>query len=437
MQGSAERDGRDVHAVTDRLGLSSATRARMLDAITDIAKVLERPPDPYDGDKLLRASLLSGHAGYAVTLAYLDRWAPSARWRRIAARHLESAMDVVPEIARRPFFSYGFTGTGWAVQHLARWFIEVPDDALDDIDLAVLALVEDAVTISFDLQHGLVGFGLYALERLPSPIGKRMLVAIIDRLARMAESRPRGGLAWRVINAAWTEGPGALSTKTIYEPGILNGAAGVVGVLGGAIAAGIEPTAAKRLLDGAATWTWSQLRHVSRTSWTNGALGIAAVTLAAARAAELERWQDRALVLARKIAREAPRVVESGIAEGVAGTTYMFYRLYVDTGERVFADAACTFLHRLLRRRRAPEVGLAGFRRFSRAWQRGYLRDPEFPIGWTGSPSIIFGVAGIGLVLASILSGTAELDWDRPLLLSHRTLQPMSAEPARLQGLHG
>lgn len=398
------------------LALSPAVRRAAEAALADIAEVLEHPPPPHDGDKLLTVSLLSQDPGYALFYAYLDRLQPAARHRKRAQRHLARAMAMLPKASGRPFFSYGFTGASWAFQHLDRWMIEMPPDGLDDIDAALCEIVERAPTVSFDIQHGLAGFGIYALERLPAPGARRLLELIVARLGRMAEPGTEG-TTWRMVNAQWVEAPYLEQLERgMYAPGVFNGVAGIAGVLGGAVGAGI---AARPLLEGALGWIWYALRRMPRSAtWMDGALGIAAVVHAAARRAGLASWEQRAHDLALAIARARPRLVQSGLAAGAAGAALVFARLYRTTGERRFADAAVAYLERLLRRRR-PGEGLAGYRWYSPVWQRGYVGDPDFPTGWIGTPGLLVGVTGIGLALLALLDD-GDPAWDRALLLSQR-----------------
>jgi hypothetical protein len=401
---------------TNPIALSPAVRRAAETALADIAEVLEHPPPPHDGDKLLAVSLLSNEPGYALFYSYLDRLQPAARHRKRAQRYLARAMATLPKASGRPFFSYGFTGASWAFQHLAGWMLDIPPDGFDDIDAALCEIVERAPTVSFDIQHGLAGFGIYALERLPAPGAQRLLALIVERLGRMAEPGTEG-TTWRMVNAQWVEAPYLDQlARGMYDPGVFNGVAGIAGVLGGAIGAGI---AARPLLEGALRWTWYALRRMPKAGmWMDGALGIAAVTHAAARRAGLASWEERAHALALAIARAAPRMTQSGLARGAAGAAVMFARLYRTTGEPRFADAAITYLERLLRRRR-PGEGLAGYRWYSPVWQRGYVGDANFPTGWIGTPGLLVGVTGIGLALLAFLD-ERDPAWDRALLLSHR-----------------
>jgi hypothetical protein len=394
--------------------------------VSDIALALERVPPPADGDVNVVTSLLSREPGFATFYAYLDRAAPRAAWRRFGARHLNHAISRVPHMSGKPFFSYGFAGTAWAVEHLAPWFVHAADDVNDEVDDALILLVKEAPTLSYDLQHGLVGFGIYALERLPRPAGRRLLESIVARLDRTAEPHANG-LAWRTVNAAWVEGSfiGSLSKPT-YWLGPYNGIAGVIGLLGGAIRRQVAARRARRLLDGALTYLWSRKQSdglfpaIVQLSWMGGSLGIAAVAFAAARAAGLKHWERKAQAVARRLAvgaEGASPLREACLGMGAAGAAHMFHRFYLATGERCFADGARRWLGRLLRRRRVG-AGLAGYRSYIPTWERAYTRLPNHQVGWIGLPGLINGVAGIGLCLVAAIYGQ-EPTWDRLLLLSH------------------
>jgi len=192
-------------------------------------------------------------------------------------------------------------------------------------------------------------------------------------------------------------------------------------LLAGAIRAGVATRTARRLLEGALTWIWSKRglyrepRHAA--SWSGGGLGIATVAFIAAHTTGIDGWAERWLGYARRIARMSLRVHDVTIDTGVAGVAHMMHRLYLATGEHVFADATHSYLDRLLRRRK-PGQGLGGYFGFLRAWEREYLKMPEVPQGWVALPGFVTGVAGIGLALCSLLYAQPPA-WDRSLLLSH------------------
>ena len=403
-------------------GLRRSIAERSDRALHDIALSLRRPPPPIDGDRKALTALLVREPGFALFYAYLDRAQPRAAHRRLALRHLDRAVACVPAMSHKPFFSHGFSGTAWAVEHLGGWILPRDPTDNDEVDAALLHLVDEAPGLAFTLQYGLVGFGIYALERLPQATGRRLLERIVERLAR--EAMPaRGGLCWRNL-PYWHVRPGAekMEADTVM-PGVMGGVAGVVGLMGQAVRRRIAERTARRLLEGALTWLWASRERGLfparvQLSWSSGSLGIAAVSLAAARAAGLARWEARALALARRLARASgadARVRDATLGSGAAGAAHMFHRIHRASGEAIFAEAARRWTERLLARRR-PGIGMAGYRVHIGAWERRFLGRPDHPVGWIGLPGLINGVAGIGLVLLSAVHGL-EPGWDRALLL--------------------
>ena len=85
----------------------------------------------------------------------------------------------------------GAAGIGWAVAHLAAG--DGADHVCGRIDAALLAQLAGAWCGHYDLVAGLVGIGIYALERGGS--GVVLAGRVLDHIAALAEPRA-GGLAW-------------------------------------------------------------------------------------------------------------------------------------------------------------------------------------------------------------------------------------------------
>jgi hypothetical protein len=144
--------------------------------------------------------------------------------------------------------------------------------------------------------------------------------------------------------------------------------------------------------------------------WCRGDAGIAAALVAAGRAIGAP-WTADALDLARFAARRDPdasHVSDPAICHGAAGLAHIFHRLYRATDEDVFRAAAVTWLDRLLAMRR-PDAGIGGF----------VFDDIDTPGKQIADPCLLFGAAGVGLVL---LAATTAIEpaWDRCLLMSVR-----------------
>lgn len=375
-------------------------------------------------------SLAGGSAGVALLYAYLAQ-AGEPRAATHASRLLDAATAAV---ATRPMIASlygGFTGVAWAIAHVgpAGFRLGGPDDGLAAIDAALLRIVRRSPwRRDYDLISGLVGFGVYTLERLPSPAAAATLAAIVARLAEGAERRPEG--------LAWLTGPHLLPAQTraehpggYYNLGLAHGVPGVIALLGAACAAGVAVDTARPLLDGAVSWLLAQRMPAggpcqfgywvapearpgaSRLAWCYGDLGIAAALLTAARNVAEPGWEAAALAIAgHAAARGADRagVVDAGLCHGSAGVAHLFNRIYQTSGDERFAVAAERWLAHTLALRR-PGQGIGGFCAYDVA--------SGGAMAWLDSPGFLCGAAGIALALLAAVGAVAPA-WDRAMLVS-------------------
>jgi hypothetical protein len=296
---------------------------------------------------------------------------------------------------------------------------------LKEIDDALISLLSRwPWPEQFDLLYGLVGIGVYALERLPRRSAKTMARLVVERLADCAEE-PDG-------LAAWPTPPGerAFRPDGEFNLGLAHGAPGVIGFLGRAAAAGIAPRTTVPLLQKATTWLLARRLPAGRgtaypgycertgvpgppvrTAWCYGDPGVASGLLAAARGAENGGWRAEAIRIASGAARrplEETRVVDAGLCHGSAGLGQIFNRLWQATGDPVMHDAAVGWFRRTLDFHR-PGHGIGGFVAVTGP-SISELRE-------VADPGVLTGTAGIALALLAATTPIAP-EWDRVLLVS-------------------
>lgn len=371
----------------------------------------------------------------AVMYAYLDRALPGQGHLESAAAALEGAITALNEVEVGPALHDGYTGVGWAVEHLRRQLQNVDHQTNDGVDEGALDWLRmDPWKSHYDLISGLVGVGVYAVERLPEPGGAACLERIIDHLAKSAEVQS-DGLTWRTrpelliapTRKEWPQG--------LYYLGVAHGVPGVIALLGEAYAVGIARGSVRPLLDGAVRWLLQRRQpeaagagfptvlgpelvsspRPSRLAWCYGDLGVAVALLGAARRAGEPEWEAAALDLARRAAQRPPEqsgVVDAGLCHGAAGLGHLFNRLFQATGEPLFAASARFWLRRALALRQQDQ-GIAGYLSYVPAQTVGL--DKELGGGWFPDTSFLTGVAGIALALLGGVSRVAP-DWDRLLL---------------------
>ncbi len=374
-------------------------------------------------------SLAGGDAGEAYFFTYLDQARPGQGYDDLAMTLLERAIEATGSLQAPPGLYSGFSGVAWTLEHLRGRLFE--DDGQEDPGEEVISALIDHVGLSpwrghYDLISGLVGFAVYALERLPRPGGRECLERIVARLAETAERRPDG-------TVTWLTGPDLMIDRDLeaypegnYNLGVAHGVPGVIGVLARACAAGVD---ARDLLDGSVAWLLDQRMPEGRGSffaynvapgdaepkptrlaWCYGDLGLATTLLMAARTVGEESWEREALTIARAAARRTDEkeagVVDAGICHGGAGIGHLFNRLYQATGDPALRDAALYWIERTLGFRK-PGRGLGGYE----MWTVGEGTE----LNWRSDPGFLTGSSGVGLVLLAAATAV-EPEWDRVLL---------------------
>jgi hypothetical protein len=323
----------------------------------------------------------------------------------------------------------GFSGVAWAVQQQS----QEPSaaDSLSAIDEALAAYLA-LPGPGFDVVSGLVGIGIYLLERLPLPAARAGLVAIVDALRARAEQSP-GSSAWRVPPAELDASDRLAYPEGRYDLGVAHGIPGVIAFLARAYAAGIAPADSGPLLEGAMAFLLSRVSATgpsprfpywcapvgaapeTRIAWCYGDLGVALALLVAGTSTGRRDWIDYSLELACAVAERAPAlsgIADAGLCHGTAGAGHLFNRLFQFSGEPRFLSAARHWFRATLTLRQ-PGEGVGGY--------RSLIRNAALEDVWVASPELLNGAAGIGLALLAACT-PLEPSWDRMLLIS-----PLSA----------
>ena len=416
--------------------------ARAWDSVDAIAQALESwSPDREQADGRGGSDVFvgGGSAGVALFHGYLAKAAGAERQEARAGQLLDEAIDALATIPMRPALYAGFTGVAWTAEHLGRLLQDEgeEDDAEDEdmneeIDKALLTAVESSSWVGdYDLISGLVGFGVYALERVPRPSAVRCLEAIVDRLDETAERRGQE-VTWFTPPEVMPDISREQTPLGCYNLGVAHGVPGVIALLADACRLGIREERARPLLEGAVRWVVPQhledqkgarypawigpgieLRP-SRLAWCYGDPGIAAVLLYAARAVGMEEWESAALEIAAHAARAEPEnsgVRDAGLCHGALGLAHLYNRIHQAGGGELFANAARLWYQAGLDMRK-PEGGIGGYEAL--VPERG---DGDLKLGWGADPGFLTGAAGVGLALLAAVTPVAP-DWDRLLLLT-------------------
>ncbi|MDQ3916166.1 MAG: lanthionine synthetase C family protein [Actinomycetota bacterium] len=414
--------------------LEGSSAARAAEAVDAIAAGLQRPPPASDrndvtdlGRRVDEASLARGRAGYALFFGCKAE-AGDAEAEAPCLAHLGEAIDALASVRMGPSLFMGFCGVAWACDVLGEIILDAEDDPNEAIDDALIPLFESEMVTELDLISGVVGIGVYALQRLPRPEALKSLERVISLLEERAVHTAEG--------IAWITPPEALPHEArrdfpdgYYNLGMAHGIAGVIALLAGAMEAGVAVPKTKVLLEQAVRWLLAQEteddpralfpaivdvhghRETSRTAWCYGDAGTAAALVLAATAAREEVWLAEARRVALEVARrpqEMCGVRDACLCHGAAGLAHILNRLAFRLDDEEIAGAARVWIERTLDMRN-PAEGVGGF--------RTYRTGRDIDARWIDHPGLLAGAAGVGLALLAAIGRVAPV-WDRAFLLS-------------------
>jgi lantibiotic modifying enzyme len=384
-------------------------------------------------------SLADGFSGLALLHDYLAQTENAQDHAAVAREYLQAAIAALVDNPTTASLYGGLTGVGWTIAHL-RGRLPEPDGEVDlaEIDEILWHHLEPSPwPDDYDLLSGLVGFGVYALERLSSwaelqrPTPAACLERVVDHLAATAEHRAEG-ITW------WTD-PKWLPTFTrekfpsgYHNLGLAHGVPGVIALLGQACAAEIAVAKARPLLEEAVRWLLAQHRTggyaawvgaegadgPARLAWCYGDPGVAVALLGAARSVGEGAWEKAALAIARRAADRPPElagVADAGLCHGGAGLGHFFNRMFQATGDLQLKEAAHLWFKRTLEMRHSDR-GIGGYPACD-------LAD-DGTVTWRDATGFLTGAAGVALALLAACT-PIEPAWDRVLLAAI----PPSSDP--------
>ncbi len=375
-------------------------------------------------------------ARMAVYLHYHARSMPGHLAKLPIRQLLDDSMTALETRPMLPALHGGFVGIAWAMAHLADYWMQPGSgDPMEEIDETLLeALTAARWDGDYDLINGLSGIGVYALERLPGKAASALAAAVVRQLEDRCESS-EAGIAWFTAPDLMRGTARQESPLGAYNLGMAHGMPGVIGFLGGALAAGILPEQTERLLRGTFAWMLAQLQPAkapsrfyrcigpgidpvpARTGWCYGDPGVAIALENAARLAGVPAWSSEARAIARSAAErtlEESGVVDASFCHGAAGLVQIFNRLQHSARDPVLAAAARRWVAELIGMRRIGEP-YGGFP------MRVIGEDGR--AGWEANADMLDGAAGVGLTLLAAATAV-EPHWDRLFMLSTAVGRP-------------
>jgi len=392
--------------------------------VREIAVDLSQVSDRAGGTEAPRTHRAPASGFWGLFHAYADEAGVITDGFETCSAIVDRCIDL--QVKRRALSLYsGWAGLGWMTTHLnaEEDSVAVQLDRLLDASLKNWPRRQ-----GYDLIGGLVGVGVYFVERLPIESAKRGLELVLDRLQEEAVELEEG-ITWITAPEFLPRWQRERAPNGYYNLGVAHGVPGVCWLLAKVCEAGIEVARAERLLRRSLRWLRSNQPDPERAelpswiapgvdrqpnrrmAWCYGPLGAAAVTLQAANAIcdrESIHWARSLALACAAVPPDQAQVRDAGLCHGAAGNAQIFYRLARNEGDAEFREGASAWFRATLNHRRAGE-GVGGYR----MW--GDLGNDR--LGWLNDGSFLTGSAGVGLAL---LAGFSEIEpkWDRLLLLS-------------------
>jgi|SRR5579859_1700734 len=301
----------------------------------------------------------------ALLLGYSSLAGVGGNSRHRVVELLNLAADRVCGAMPSGIFS-GLTSVGWTIEHLSRmlvsgWEAEGKDaDYLENLDKIIIVRLERGRWLApYDLVAGLVGIGVYFLERLPRKAAARGLHLILGHLEQQAEYSDQG-VTWFTPPELLPSHQREMCPTGYYNLGTAHGVPAVAQFLGELVAASIEAERAKVLLNALMSWLLAHRQrsgavsrysnwiapgdtqaNLSRVAWCYGDLGIGGLLHHLALRLGREDWLEIAhSLLDGCLARTEDRVRDAGLCHGALGVAHIYNRVHQVGREGRYRDAA-------------------------------------------------------------------------------------------------
>jgi len=387
-----------------------------------------------DPDCVHRSDLVEAlemHWQRALFLAYAGHSLRRDDWIEACYDELDRAVAAFGDSDQYPLFFGGFAGLGWATEHIEKTLLgtRAPDDEDPnaDIDDALTAILEQPDWIGpFDLVSGLVGFGVYALERMPSPAATALAEQVLRHLLSRAETDD-AGTRWPTPKRHMTAWQLELAPGGKYDLGLVHGTPGIIAWLSQAAHLGVGGERARAVLESSVDWLLAQQHtgqrgrfpswvgvgvgpHFARNAWCYGDPGVAASICLAAEVLDRADWRAAAGEIALGTARGSPEAAlatNAFLCHGTAGNAHIFNRLFHGTSMGQLRDCARDWYRAALGSRSEGDR----FAGFATALSQTPGGEPS------NDSSLLVGASGLGLALLAAVSDRPP-GWDRALLLS-------------------
>ena len=400
------------------------TEAILSNQVENIAKQIQD-----ERNKITGPGLLDGKAGIALFFAYLSKLFPEKNYSEATLSFLDELSDSLSNDEMDYSMSAGVAGIAFAFQHLRNiGVLDTSDDLnLSEMDEFISAGIDnDFATSNWDPLHGMVGLGIYFLERHKETGEKKYLEKIVDCLSQMRIDLD-GYKIWI------TPGYGKYSNDN-YNFGMAHGMPGILSFLAQVYAGGIKQKETEEMISSCLPFLLQNeygedeeycfptsievapkdddQKPGSRLAWCYGDLCMANALVHCGRALKNSNpiaigWKTHGIDIAIKTTKrnfESAGCMDAPFCHGTVGLVHQYYRFYKLTGNEVFKYAAENWLQLTLEKYYQHGEGMGGY--FSRS-----MNEETNLFEYTPKHGLLEGSAGIALVWLSYVCDIKP-DWD-------------------------
>lgn len=346
----------------------------------------------------------------------------------------ETGVEIISDIFEKinagyklPTYSSGIAGAAWTIIHLQENdFLDLDcDNTLVELDNYLYQSMNYYIEENkFDYLHGAIGIGLYFLKRYQTTkrtelknIYKSDLIILLNYLIKSAiEDKQSKGVKWESYE-------GIDKDQLVNNFGLAHGIPSIIYFLNKTNQLYIEANKAGILLNKSIKYLLHNKldeKHISvfptmiskkgtispsRLAWCYGDLGIASVLSQNKDSLIYREAESIFLKSTKRTDLEINGVIDAGICHGAFGIAHMYNRKFQITKNTAFKEAALYWL--------SKGVGMAVYT----DGYAGFKKWTGFDEKWINELNLLEGVAGIGLVIISMISNI-EPKWDECLLLS-------------------
>ncbi|HEY6957175.1 MAG TPA: lanthionine synthetase C family protein [Flavisolibacter sp.] len=368
--------------------------------------------------------LLNGKAGVALLFGYLAKLSGDKYLFEFTYGLMSELMDVLANGELSESMSSGVAGIAFAFQHLNNMGVldERTGFDLSEIDEFIsIAVDHDFKMGNWDPLHGMVGLGIYFLERNKENGAKKYLEKIVDYLRLMRTSV--GG------QKVWVTPGDAKYVDDNYNFGMAHGMPGILSFLAQVYKRGIRQVEIEEMICSCLPFllksefkrnrnsSFPALIKVaelseksppsSRLAWCYGDLCVANMLIHCGSSLDRVEWEDRGIEIALKTVHrrfEDAGCVDAPFCNGSVGIVHQYRRLFSRTGNQIFCDAAENWIGHTLKTYYKPGAGVGGY--FSRCFDEESNSFKYLP-----KYGLLEGSAGIALAWLSYLYDIKP-DWD-------------------------